>query len=72
MFIKLEQNIEVMVCAVDKMHNSDSVSTEVDKMREGFVDIFVEPKGLPPFRENHNHKILLKEGADPINQRPYR
>lgn len=37
-----------------------------------FEDIFEEPTTLPPFRDNHNHKILLKEGSDPVNQRPYK
>ena len=36
-----------------------------------YVDIFEEPKTLPPHRE-HDHKILLRPGTTPINVRPYR
>lgn len=37
-----------------------------------FDDIFEEPTALPPFRTDHNHKISLMEGANPVNQKPYR
>lgn len=37
-----------------------------------FSDVFAEPKTLPPYREGHNHSIVLKEGPDPVNVRPYR
>ncbi|GJV27604.1 putative mitochondrial protein [Tanacetum coccineum] len=36
-----------------------------------FVDIFSMPIGLPPSRD-HEHAIVLKEGTEPINVRPYR
>ncbi|KAL1188159.1 hypothetical protein V5N11_003190 [Cardamine amara subsp. amara] len=39
---------------------------------EEFEDIFEEPTALPPFRKNHNHKIPLLEGSNPVNHRPYR
>lgn len=45
---------------------------EINELTDQFKDIFEEPKALPPFRENHNQKIILKEGSDPVNQRPYR
>jgi hypothetical protein len=38
---------------------------------EQFASIFKEPKGLQPLR-GHEHQILLKEGTQPICQRPYR
>lgn len=39
---------------------------------KGFPDVFAEPTSLPPFRKNHDHKIQLVEGSNPVNQRPYR
>ncbi|GJT12095.1 putative mitochondrial protein [Tanacetum coccineum] len=34
--------------------------------------MFTDPISLPPFREGFDHKITLREGANPINLRPYR
>jgi hypothetical protein len=36
-----------------------------------FSYLFNEPQGLPPYR-SHNHQILLKFEARPVNIRPYR
>jgi len=44
----------------------------VQNIVEEFPDVFAEPTDLPPFREKHDHKIKLLEGANPVNQRPYR
>ena len=40
-------------------------------MLQEFAQIFDTPVGLPPFR-GHEHHITLKEGAQPVYQRPYR
>ncbi|GAU25735.1 hypothetical protein TSUD_216660 [Trifolium subterraneum] len=37
-----------------------------------FEDIFNEPGQLPPPRPGFDHRIPLKEGAEPFNLRPYR
>lgn len=42
------------------------------KLISDYADIFAEPKGLPLFRVNHDHKIPLVDGDNPVNQRPYR
>ncbi|KAK8919027.1 hypothetical protein KSP39_PZI021330 [Platanthera zijinensis] len=36
-----------------------------------FQDLFDEPRGLPP-NHHHEHQIPMKEGATPVNLRPYR
>lgn len=36
-----------------------------------FEEVFREPQGLPPVRQ-WDHKILIKDGVDPMNVRPYR
>ncbi|XP_010491426.2 PREDICTED: uncharacterized protein LOC104769009 [Camelina sativa] len=68
----VEPQEDMMLCAVEDNHNENVSNAAVLELKESFADIFAEPTELPPFRENHNHKIVLKEGADPINQRPYR
>ena len=39
-------------------------------MLQNFVDVFAEPKGLPPVRAKE-HRIILQPGQGPINVRPY-
>ncbi|KAI4319107.1 hypothetical protein MLD38_032748 [Melastoma candidum] len=48
-----------------------SDTTWVEKVLLDFQDVFQEPTGLPPFR-GHDHSIMLKEGVQGINVRPYR
>lgn len=36
-----------------------------------YADIYQHPTELPPERDI-NHRIILKEGTDPVNVRPYR
>lgn len=36
-----------------------------------YEDLFAEPKELPPHRKEHDHKIPLLEGFNPVNQRSY-
>ena len=36
-----------------------------------FEDVFAVPNGLPPCR-SHDHKIVMKEGTQAVNCRPYR
>ncbi|PKA48222.1 RNA-directed DNA polymerase like [Apostasia shenzhenica] len=38
---------------------------------EQYSDIFLEPTGLPPTRQQ-DHRIILQEGTNPISIRPYR
>uniref|UniRef100_A0A2N9J2Z8 Reverse transcriptase n=2 Tax=Fagus sylvatica TaxID=28930 RepID=A0A2N9J2Z8_FAGSY len=47
------------------------IPAEIQQVLEQFASIFKEPKRLPPLR-GHEHQILLKEGTQPICQRPYR
>ena len=52
--------------------NTEKLYPGISNALQEFQDIFEEPKALPPFRKNHDHKIPLLEGSNPINQRPYR
>lgn len=51
---------------------SQKMNSTLQLLLTEFGDIFLEPTKLPPIRDNHNHKIPLLEGANPVNQRPYR
>lgn len=42
-----------------------------EELLQSFQDLFEEPQQLPPTRA-HDHSIVLKEGTDTINVRPYR
>jgi len=54
-----------------ELNSATIVEPEMQKLLEDFVDVFEEPKTLPPPRE-YDHKILLKPGTTPISVRPYR
>ena len=41
------------------------------QLLQNFNKVFEMPTGLPPFR-NHEHSITLKEGSQPICERPFR
>jgi len=43
----------------------------LEVLLESYKEIFKEPEGLPPIR-THDHTILMKEGAQLDNLRPYR
>lgn len=57
--------------AIEQTSEAEGVDSKIDQLIEEFSEIFAEPTALPPFRNNHNHKITLMEGANPVNQRPY-
>ncbi|KAK9184730.1 hypothetical protein WN943_025081 [Citrus x changshan-huyou] len=50
---------------------STVIPKPIQQLLEQFEGVFQMPSGLPPRRE-HEHAIVLKEGASPISVRPYR
>ncbi|XP_054814737.1 uncharacterized protein LOC129315194 [Prosopis cineraria] len=44
----------------------------INSTLQGFPNLFEAPKGLPPFHEGHDHSIVLQEGTNPVNLKPYR
>lgn len=47
------------------------IPTEVQSLLQNYMDIFQEPKSLPPHRQ-YDHAITLEHGTTPVNVRPYR
>lgn len=43
----------------------------LEALLENYKEIFKEPNRLPPIK-TYDHAIPIKEGAQPINLRPYR
>ncbi|PIN21602.1 hypothetical protein CDL12_05681 [Handroanthus impetiginosus] len=51
--------------------NEETNYSELDELLKTHSDLFEEPKALLPPRKQ-DYRILLKEGTQPINVRPYR
>lgn len=62
-------------CFTIAVHQEDdaalTIPTKLQPLLEQFDAIFDTPDQLPPSREIEHH-IILREGADPVNVRPYR
>ena len=49
----------------------NEIPEHIENLLLEFVEVFQEPKGIPPSR-SHDHSIVLKEGTSPISVRPYK
>ena len=66
------QNSMFAICVQSvKGAPTKEIGAEKQQLIDQFSDIFQEPNQVPPAREL-NHRIALKEGAEPVNVRPYR
>ncbi|GJR39964.1 putative mitochondrial protein [Tanacetum coccineum] len=64
----------LMVVTLDKeqsSHSSEHSQALATLLETKFQDVFAIPNTLPPHR-SHDHKIILQEGAPPVNIRPYK
>ena len=66
---KMRLMVELYQLTVNN-ENSENVTLEVQQILCEFQDVFAQPTSLSPFR-GYDHAIVLKEGAEPVNMRPY-
>ena len=65
-------NVQVECYNVEGKRSRDSKKTKkVPKALQVVLEEFEEPRGLPPKR-THDHRIIMKDGTQAINCRPYR
>lgn len=58
--------------SIDGNNDNQYHNDPLDELTMQFKDSFEELVELPPFRNNHNHKIQFMDGANPVNHKPYR
>ncbi|XP_031505670.1 uncharacterized protein LOC116267875 [Nymphaea colorata] len=56
---------------VTNPEETEEVPEEVQRVLDDFKDVFSAPKGLPP-KWSYDRRIVLNNGADAVNVRPYR
>ncbi|XP_019252819.1 PREDICTED: uncharacterized protein LOC109231628 [Nicotiana attenuata] len=73
--------IQVIPCVEDRSMQWYSLETssengssnpDLTALLEKYKDLFDEPTALSPSREIFDHQIILQNGIEPINKRPYR
>lgn len=67
--LNLVEKMELPAVGEETKHTE--VPEFLKEVIEKFDSVFETPTGLPPIRE-HEHAIVLKEGANPVGVRPYR
>jgi len=70
--IQSNEEVDSELCMLNTLAVETEVDSGVERVVNTYQDIFVEPTELPPFRDQHDHRIPLLEGSNPVNQRPYR
>ncbi|KAG8383721.1 hypothetical protein BUALT_Bualt04G0043300 [Buddleja alternifolia] len=66
-----QNNAEATSHIFNLQRNTIQDKLQLQNVLEEFGDLFEEPNSSPPHRDQ-DHKIILKEGIDPISLRPYR
>ncbi|XP_074328019.1 uncharacterized protein LOC141665930 [Apium graveolens] len=61
----------IQVMAVSEKPPQEDIPQEIKSLLDEYMDVFAEPKGLPPPR-SHDHRIPLKTDSSPVNSNPYK
>ena len=67
----MKKGLSLQIASVEAVVLEVRLPAEVELLLQEFQHVFETPIGLPPLR-GHEHPIILKEGAQPMCQRPYR
>ena len=68
----IDESVQPSLCSVEVQREKTELPATITTLLSDYSDIFEEPKTLPPFRADHDHKIPFLEGSNPIKQWPYR
>lgn len=72
MELLLDQHMQMAVVWTEAEAGEDTdVATDMQEVLDAYPEVFMIPRGLPPPR-TCDHQIVLKEGTEPTNVRPYR
>lgn len=63
--------VECNIVNLEEVGEAKTIPAEISEVLMQFEDAFQDPQGLPPSRLQ-DHAIVLKEGANIPNLRPYR
>jgi hypothetical protein len=66
---RVEEGLILQIWELGSVQNK--IPEQIEKLLLEFMEVFQEPKGIPPSR-SHDHSIVLKEDTSPISVRPYR
>ena len=69
--IPINKGLLLQITTIEGDVPKAKVPTAVESLLQEFDHVFKTPIGLPPLR-GHEHQITLKEGNQPVCQRPYR
>ena len=67
----VKRGLLLQIANVEAVVTKVRLPVEVELLLQEFKHVFKTPTRLPPLR-GHEHPIVLKEGAQPVCQRPYR
>lgn len=69
--VPIKKGLLLQITSVEVGASEVRLPAKVAILLQVFKAIFKTPTGLPPLR-GHEHPIVLKEGVEPVCQRPYK
>lgn len=69
--VPVKKGLLLQIASVEASASDVRLPAKVEFLLQEFKAVFETPIGLPLLK-GHEHPIVLKEGAEPVCQRPYR